>query len=217
MYKFFYTNQGVLDAIASPSGASLPFNSQTKTFDESHPLTVELRAWEQKNGALDLSDRAPEPIPPTPVGQTVQTIDLVDGEKQWLWNGDYWLSQLSYTGRVSNDVTATMAIPLGLDLERNIFLKNLELTYIVAGTNQVNKYWKLHLFRISSIETWTCLASVETSLKFGNIFYREAINLNLAIDVANVKCLVIQAEKISTPGAFRFNAVLNYKQINSNV
>lgn len=61
MYRLFYNNLGQLDAIASPSGASLLFNPQTKTFDEAHPLTVELRAWEQENGALDLSDREPEP------------------------------------------------------------------------------------------------------------------------------------------------------------
>jgi hypothetical protein len=67
MYKIFHNNLGKPDAINRLSdGASLPFNSATKTFDESHPLTVELRAWEAIHGALDLSDRPPEPLPPPP-------------------------------------------------------------------------------------------------------------------------------------------------------
>lgn len=62
MYKMFYDSNGRVDAINRESdGASLPYNSQSKTFDETHPLVLELRQWEQNSGTpLDLSDRTPQ-------------------------------------------------------------------------------------------------------------------------------------------------------------
>lgn len=56
MYRIFRNDLGIVDAISSPTGASLPYNPTTKTFDEEHPLTIALREWETVNGELDLSD-----------------------------------------------------------------------------------------------------------------------------------------------------------------
>lgn len=67
MYRFFYNNEGKLDAINQEDGASLPYNPQTKTFDESHPLTQKLREWETTNGTIDLKDLPIEsPVLATP-------------------------------------------------------------------------------------------------------------------------------------------------------
>lgn len=60
-YRIFYNDLGVVDAVNSPDGDSLPFDSLTKTFDETDPLTIALREWEASKGALDLSDRPIEP------------------------------------------------------------------------------------------------------------------------------------------------------------
>lgn len=66
MYRIFRGSNGIVDAINKISnGASLPYNYQTKTFNESHPLVIELRQWEQETGTpLDLSDHPPDPVPP---------------------------------------------------------------------------------------------------------------------------------------------------------
>lgn len=66
MYRVFRTSLGVVDAINRLSdGSSLPYNAQSKTFNESHPLTIELRQWEQDRGTpLDLSDHPPDVVPP---------------------------------------------------------------------------------------------------------------------------------------------------------
>lgn len=61
-YKIFRNDLGVVDAIATTQGASLLFDPQTKTFDESDPLTIELREWEAENGALDLGDHPVDPL-----------------------------------------------------------------------------------------------------------------------------------------------------------
>lgn len=61
-YKLFYNDQGILDAINDPLGSSLLFDPATKTFEESDPLTIALRSWEQENGELDLSDRLVDPL-----------------------------------------------------------------------------------------------------------------------------------------------------------
>jgi hypothetical protein len=62
MYKIYRNNLGQVDAINTASGESLSFDPVTKTFDETHPLTIALRSWEAENGVLDLSDREPEKI-----------------------------------------------------------------------------------------------------------------------------------------------------------
>jgi hypothetical protein len=60
----FRNNLGQVDSVNRIfDGASLPFNYQNKTFDESDPLVIELRQWESQNGALDLGDIPPEPEP----------------------------------------------------------------------------------------------------------------------------------------------------------
>lgn len=65
MYTIYRNNLGQVDAINIQStGESLTFDPLTKTLDETDPLTIALRSWEQENGKLDLSDRAeaePEP------------------------------------------------------------------------------------------------------------------------------------------------------------
>ena len=63
-YRIFRDNYGVVNAVNRIwDGASLAYNWQTKEFDETDPLTIELRQWEQENGALDLSDFPPDPQP----------------------------------------------------------------------------------------------------------------------------------------------------------
>jgi hypothetical protein len=63
-YLIFRNNLGQVDSVNRIfDGASLPFNYQNKTFDESDPLVIELRQWESQNGALDLGDIPPEPEP----------------------------------------------------------------------------------------------------------------------------------------------------------
>ncbi|MGL4623250.1 MAG: hypothetical protein ACRCZS_30080 [Chroococcidiopsis sp.] len=62
MYRIFRNDLGIVDAINLDDGASLPYNPITKSFDESDPLTIALRSWEQEHGELDLSDRESEPI-----------------------------------------------------------------------------------------------------------------------------------------------------------
>ncbi len=57
MYKIFRNSLGIVDQINSPLGARLPYDLVTKSFDESHELTIALREWEKENGELDLSDR----------------------------------------------------------------------------------------------------------------------------------------------------------------
>ncbi len=50
-YRIFRNRQGLVDAINRTSdGVTVPI------WDESDPLTIELRQWELENGALDLSD-----------------------------------------------------------------------------------------------------------------------------------------------------------------
>ncbi len=49
---------------------NVPYNSDTYTFNESDPLTQELRQWEAVNGALDL----PLPPPPPNVSGLADTI-----------------------------------------------------------------------------------------------------------------------------------------------
>lgn len=72
MYKIFYNDLGVVDAVNSLDGATLPYDTTDKTFDESDPLTIALRSWEQVNGKLDLSDRPVEP----------QTLDQAKTQKK---------------------------------------------------------------------------------------------------------------------------------------
>lgn len=64
MYIVYRNNLGQVDAVNRASdGASLPYNPQTKEFDELDPMVVELRSWEQENGALDLSDHPTDSDP----------------------------------------------------------------------------------------------------------------------------------------------------------
>lgn len=62
MYKVFRDNLGAVRAINSPEGNGLPYDPNTKSFDEAHPLTIALREWEAENGVLDLSTRPVEPL-----------------------------------------------------------------------------------------------------------------------------------------------------------
>lgn len=60
-YRINRDNSGRVALVHRIDGVLLPFNTETQTFDESHPLTQELRAWEAIHGKLDLSDAEPEP------------------------------------------------------------------------------------------------------------------------------------------------------------
>jgi hypothetical protein len=65
MFEQIYDSLGKLESIyTTENGIQVPlvFDSKTKTFDESDRLTILLREWEKENGALDLSDRSPDPI-----------------------------------------------------------------------------------------------------------------------------------------------------------
>lgn len=66
MYRVFRTQEGTVDAVNRMSdGASLPYSYQSKSFNESHPLVIELRQWEQQTGtSLDVSDHPPAILPP---------------------------------------------------------------------------------------------------------------------------------------------------------
>lgn len=56
-YQLFYNDFGKLQAIANNHGYQLKFNSETKAFDETDPLTKQLRSLEAETGkSLDLSD-----------------------------------------------------------------------------------------------------------------------------------------------------------------
>lgn len=134
--------------------------------------------------------------------------------EDYLWNGSYWLSKATYEGRISNDITATMEIPLTLDLSSNLFLKDFKVNYRIASTNTTARYWKFHLFRVANDNTWTWMSSIQTDQVAPNLFHVGIQSLNLYLDLAatNTKCLMVQAEKISTPGSARFNAVLTYQK-----
>lgn len=57
-YVLLYNTEGFLVAINEiASGAQLIFYPETKTFDESHYLTIQLRERESLYGALDLSNK----------------------------------------------------------------------------------------------------------------------------------------------------------------
>lgn len=56
MYQVFRNSQGIVDAINRSDGVSIDFPLQS-----ADPLVLELRAWEQENGALDLRSRPVEP------------------------------------------------------------------------------------------------------------------------------------------------------------
>ena len=61
MYKIFYDRNGKVSSVHRESdGAQLAFNPETKIFNETDPLVIELRGWEAENGELDLSDKAKE-------------------------------------------------------------------------------------------------------------------------------------------------------------
>jgi hypothetical protein len=78
MYKIFRNSFGIVDAVNRDDGASLAFDPMTQTFDELHPLTIELREWEKEHGALDLSIQPPPPPPLEWVRQ--QKIDQITCE-----------------------------------------------------------------------------------------------------------------------------------------
>lgn len=62
IYRREWNIEGLLVAIyKDATGQQLYFYPNTKTFDETHPLTIELRENEALYGVLDLSDKPPEP------------------------------------------------------------------------------------------------------------------------------------------------------------
>lgn len=64
IYKRQWNVEGLLVAIYIEKNGidmQLYFYPDTKTFDETHPLTIELRENEALYGVLDLSDLPPEP------------------------------------------------------------------------------------------------------------------------------------------------------------
>lgn len=62
IYRQEWNIEGLLVAIyKDATGQQLYFYPNTKTFDENHPLTIELRENEDLYGVLDLSDKPPEP------------------------------------------------------------------------------------------------------------------------------------------------------------
>lgn len=65
-YRVYRDNLGVVNAVNRISdGASLLYYPRTREFDELHPMTVELREWEEKVGEpLDLTDHEPDQPPP---------------------------------------------------------------------------------------------------------------------------------------------------------
>lgn len=90
MYKLFYNDLGKVDSINRQfDGASLPFDSATKTFDESHPLVIELREWEQKNGQLDLRSRVASlpDLASAKLQVQQQIIDLASAKQEALTAG----------------------------------------------------------------------------------------------------------------------------------
>lgn len=62
IYRREWNIEGLLVAIyKDATGQQLYFYPLTKTFDEAHSLTIELRENEALYGVLDLSDKPPAP------------------------------------------------------------------------------------------------------------------------------------------------------------
>ena len=60
-YKIYYDSFGNPSMIIRESdGAALPYNLETRKFDESSDLVIELRQWESANQLLDLSNKPPD-------------------------------------------------------------------------------------------------------------------------------------------------------------
>lgn len=89
-YVVFRDNRGVVDAVNRESdGASLPYYPETKTFDEEHPLVIEMREWLADGNILDLSDRSPPTLSLATAKLQVQQaiIDLAATKQEALTAG----------------------------------------------------------------------------------------------------------------------------------
>jgi hypothetical protein len=103
MFELIRDQNGVLTQIIErPSGASVPYNVTTKVMDETSPITVRFRAWEQENGQLDLSN-----IP----------VETVDEAATIRLNKLLRIDRLISLPRFPGDVNYNTGLSIGLSTE----------------------------------------------------------------------------------------------------
>lgn len=164
MFHLIYSPENKVEAVEK-SGAKLPFNPAAKTFDEAHPLVVELRKWESENN-IDLvawgnRDRSAPEAPPK--GDRVVETDATGVvEKEWSYNGSSYVSLPMRSSFNYVNLAASISIILSVDKSYDLLLSNLQIDYAVTGRIGA-KYWKFDLYRVSKNANKILLKTQNTS------------------------------------------------------
>jgi hypothetical protein len=135
--------------------------------------------------------------------------------EQWFWDGNYWRSFNIYKAFCLENPTTTLDMPLSIELDEDLFLLDLTVNFRPTGTNDINRHWKLHIFRIDTNNVWTWLGMATTSQFISNVYNSASLVLNQHLDVSatNTKGFLCQAERVSNAGRIFFSAVLNYQKV----
>lgn len=156
-------------------------------------------------------------IPSNPTNGLLLTeldVNNLPGE-EWFWDGNYWRSFNIYKAFCLENPTTTLDMPLSIELDEDLFLLDLTVNFRPTGTNDINRHWKLHIFRIDTNNVWTWLGMATTSQFISNVYNSASLVLNQHLDVSatNTKGFLCQAERVSNAGRIFFSAVLNYQKV----
>lgn len=215
-YLILYNSDGSIFAVhKKETGEQLPFDPITRTFEETNPLVVELRAKESATEVLDLSDGSPIPeeLRRGKISSVVnEATNLIS---DYVWNGNYWLSDRKKTCFNVLEITKNSNLILPVDKSSNLFVHNLFCTYSIDGNWASNKYWEFNLFRISSSYGWAYLGQVDTQ---ENWYGELNLGVNLHDDLATNGTIyyLLQVKKKGGAGNLSLAGHLDYSWAKNN-
>lgn len=210
LYAKYYSKEGKLTTInLAATGESLPFNFESKIFNESNPLVIQLRQNEAQYGQLSLSDRAPyTDLLAKKVGEILKFPNEVNSFENYYWNGNYWLSDKRQTQFNIPEITKNINIILPIDRTKNILVQKLYIIFNIANWT-TTKYWDIGLYRVYETNTTAYLGKIETKYNYtgeANL----AVNLHDNITTNKTLYYQLQLAKVGGVGNMAIAGHLEY-------
>lgn len=135
--------------------------------------------------------------------------------EDWSFDGYLWRSSPKQTQFNFINITDTTKIILPVDSSQNLLIDKLTFNYYVDGKNELNKFWRFNLYKVSDSLAFSLLAT-EDSLS--NYYDNKELQINQQdlIDFSHTIYYLFQPETVGKTGTLSVSGKLTYQIIQGN-